>query len=87
MYSLHVEEGRGSKTQKMLILRKDGQDVASTRVAWLTRVSYANHYNITLENYLSLAIGRSTKRSGSTLAGIEQLLDGKTLIVPARHSP
>lgn len=81
LYSLHVEAGRGSKTQKTLILKKDGQNVASARVAWLTRVSYSNHYKITLNNYLSLAIGRSNKQGGSTLAGIDKLLNDKTLLV------
>lgn len=79
-YSLFVDKRGGS--QWSLVLRKDGRQVATTSLAWMTKVSYEDHHKISFDNYLSLAIGRSNNRGGSTLAGIGKLLNGKPLVVP-----
>lgn len=81
-YTLFIDESAVSGPRKTIILKKDGVKIASTYVAWMTKVSHKEHYRLSFKNYLSLVIGKSGERGGSTLAGIGKLLNGKPLIIP-----
>jgi hypothetical protein len=80
-YTLRIDKDSMTGPQWIMDLMKDGRKVASTRVAWMTRINHANHYTVTFKDRLSLVIGRSDPRGGSTIAGIGQLLDDKPLVV------
>jgi hypothetical protein len=81
-YSLVVETDGGSKLQKKLILKQDGRVVASTSFPWQTKVSQTTPHKITIENFLSLAIGSFR---GGNLAGIGELINEKPFVVPEKR--
>lgn len=80
IYTLQVaDSGRGPS--RMITLFKDGEKVVSTPFAWLQKISHQNHHEITIEDYLTFTVGRTSERGGSTMAGLGQLINGKPLVV------
>jgi len=80
-YALVVGTDGRSDAPEELILQKDGQPIARTTVDHRAKVSEQTTHTITIENYLSLDIGRS-RRGSSNLYGIGQLLHERPLVVP-----
>jgi hypothetical protein len=77
-YSLHATERTGN--QMKLILKQDGQVIASAPFAWQTKVSPTTPHKITIGNYLTLVIGGIG--GGKNLSGIGELINGKPFVVP-----
>ena len=77
-YSLIVSERTGN--QMKLILKQDGQDIASTPFGWQTKVSATTPHKITIGNHVSLVI--AGVGPGKNLHRIGELINEKPLIVP-----